>query len=283
MSLRIKLATDLAIVALILATAAAAIGLLVAGVYRDQAEMVRQARAADLVTLMFVAPLLGCGLWRARSGSSNGRVVAVGVLGYLAYSYAIYAFSVEVNPLTVVHIAILGLATWSVALFGFGLDWAALARESGTRLPRRTTATFLTVVAALFAFLWLGQIAGAVTSGSLPASIGDLNLPTTPIYALDLAFALPILTIVGTWLARRDRRAPASAMAALSFVAPMGLSVIAIFAVDASAGIAVEVVPVAIFGIVTIASAALMLQGLRPKRIASARVLRSALAGGTTP
>ena len=139
------------------------------------------------------------------------------------------------------------------------------------------------MVAALFAFLWLGQIAGAVTSGSLPASVRDLNLPTTPIYALDLAFALPILFVTGTWLARRDRRASASALAALSFVAPMGLSVLAIFAVDASAGIAVEMVPVAVFGLVTTASAALMLQGLRPTRTAGGRVLRSALSAGTTP
>lgn len=281
MSPRIKLADELAFVALVLASAAAAIGLVVAGLYRDTAEMVRQAHAADLVTLFVVAPMLGLALWRARSGSATGRVIAVGALGYLAYSYAIYAFSVVVNPLTVVHIAIFGLATWSVVLFGSGLDWAALARESGTRLPRRTTASFLIVVAALFAFVWLGQIAGAVTSGSLPASVADLNLPTTPIYALDLAFALPLLTVTGMWLARREPRAAASSLAALSFVAPMGLSVLAIFAVDAGAGIAVEIVPVMIFGIVTIAGTALMLQGLRPVRSASARVLPSTLSAGT--
>lgn len=259
---RITLADRLAIVALGATTVAASVGLVVAGLYRDNAEMVRQARAADLVTLFVVAPLLGLGLWRAWSGSSAGRLVAMGALGYLAYSYAIYAFSVVVNPMTPVHIAILGLSTWSIGLSASALDGAAIARESHLRLPRRTTGGFLLLVAALFAMLWLGQIAGAVTSGTLPPAIGDLGVPTTPVYALDLAFALPLLALSGAWLIGRDERAPAIGLAALAFVMPMGLSVLAIFGVDAGAGIAVDVVPLAIFGVVTIASAALLVAGL---------------------
>ena len=99
----------LAFVALVLATVAAAIGLIVPGLYRDPAAMAREARAADLVTLAMAVPSLGLGLWWARSGSLRGRCVALGALGYLAYSYAIFAFSVVINPLTPVHIAILGL------------------------------------------------------------------------------------------------------------------------------------------------------------------------------
>jgi hypothetical protein len=259
---RITLADRLAVLALVAAAIASAVGLVIAGLYRDGAEMVRQAQAADLVTLFVVAPLLGLGLWRAWSGSPTGRLVAMGALGYLAYSYAIYAFSVVVNPMTPVHIAILGLSAWSVGLMASALDGATVARASRIRLPRRTSGGFLLLVAALFAMLWLGQIAGAVTSGTLPASIGDLGLPTTPIYALDLAFALPVLALSGAWLIRRDPRASAIGFAALAFVVPMGLSVLAIFAVDAGAGIALEVVPLAIFLMVTIAAAALMAVGL---------------------
>ena len=259
---RIALADRLAVLALAGTAVASGVGLVVAGLYRDGAEMVRQAYAADLVTLFVVAPLLGLGLWRAWAGSATGRLVAMGALGYLAYSYAIYAFSVVVNPMTPVHIAILGLSTWSVGLMASVLDGATVARASRIRLPRRTSGGFLLLVAALFAMLWLGQIAGAITSGTLPSSIGDLGLPTTPIYALDLAFALPVLALSGAWLIRRDPRASAIGFAALAFVVPMGLSVLAIFAVDAGAGIALEVVPLAIFGMVTVAAAALMAVGL---------------------
>ncbi len=262
MTSRIKLADRLALVALLLAAAAAAAGLLVSGLYRDTDEGIRQARATDLVTLLFAVPGLALGLWRARAGSVGGRLVAVAALGYLAYCYAIYAFSVVINPLTPVHIAILGLATWSLVLTVFGLDDAILDLASRFRLPRRTAGGFLIAIAGLFAMLWLSQIAGAITSGRLPAAVSDLGLPTSPVYSLDLAFAVPLITLAGVWLIRRDRRGPAGAMAGLAFLVILGLSVLAIFAFEAAAGIAVEVPPIAIFGAVTAMAAVLLGLGL---------------------
>ena len=255
----------LAYVALVLAAIAAAAGLLVSGLYRDTAEMVREARAADLVTIALAVPALGLGLWRARSGSLGGRCIALGALGYLAYSYAIYSFSVVINPLTPVHIAILGLATWALVLTVARPDEAILQRSSAIRLQRRTAGGFLIVVAALFGLLWLGQIAAAITSGTLPASIADLGLPTNAVYALDLAFALPILVTAGAWLLRRDPRGPATALAAVAFIVLMGSSVLAIFAMDAAAGVALEAVPCVIFALVTGSALLLIVRGLWPE------------------
>ncbi len=257
MTPRLRVADGLAVGALLLAAIAAGVGLVATGLYRDTAEMVREARAADLVTLAAAVPALGLGLWRARSGSARGRLIAIGALGYLSYSYAIYAFSVVINPLTPVHIAILGLATWSFVLAVFGLDHATVDGATRIRLPRRTAGGFLIVVVVLFVLTWLGQIMTAITTGTLPASVSDLNLPTNAVYALDLAFALPLLAIAGAWLIRRERRGPASALAALGFTVLMGSSVVAIFAIDAAAGIAIEPVPVVIFGLVTMIAAAL--------------------------
>ncbi len=257
-----SVADGLAGAVLLLAVVAAGLGLAASGLYRDTAEMVREARAADLVTLAVAVPALGLGLWRARSGSAGARLIAIGALGYLAYSYAIFAFSVVINPLTPVHIAILGLAAWSFVLAIFGLDQATLDRANRLWLPRRTAGGFLMVVVVLFAMLWLGQIASAITSGGLPASIKDLNLPTNAVYALDVAFALPLLAVGGGLLLRHDQRGPAAVLAALGFTALMGSSVLAIFAIDAAAGIAVEAAPVVIFGVVTGISAALVVLAL---------------------
>jgi hypothetical protein len=262
MTSRIKFADRLALIALMLAAVAAAAGLLVSGLYRDTDEGIRQARATDLVTLIFAVPALALGLWRARAGSVGGRFVAVAALGYLAYSYAIYAFSVVIGPLTPIHITILGLATWSLVLTVFAIDDATVGLASRFRLPRRTTGGFLIGVAGLFAMLWLTQIAGAITSGRLPAAVSDLGLPTSPVYSLDLAFAVPLITLAGVWLIRRDRRGPAGAAAGLAFLVILGLSVLAIFAFEAAAGIAVEVPPIAIFGAVTATAAVLLSLGL---------------------
>jgi hypothetical protein len=262
----LKFADRLALVVLLLAAVAAAAGLLVSGVYRDTAEGVRQARATDLVTLLVAVPALALGLWRARAGSASGRLVAVGALAYVAYSYAIYAFSVVIDPLTPVHIAIFGLATWSLVLAALGLDAATINRASGFRLPRRATGGFLIVVAALFAMLWLSEIAGAITSGHLPTAISDLNLPTSPVFSLDLDFAVPLIAVAGGWLIRRDRRGPASATAGLAFLIILGLSVLAIFAFEAAAGIVVEIPPIVIFGAVTGTAAALLGSALTGSR-----------------
>jgi hypothetical protein len=51
-------------------------------------------------------------------------------------------------------------------------------------------------------------------------------------------------------------------MAALAFLIILGLSVLAIFAFEAAAGIAVEVPPIAIFGAVTATAAVLLGLGL---------------------
>ncbi len=253
----------LALGALVLATVASVAGVLASGLYRDVEEGIRQARATDVVTLILAVPALGLGLWRARTGSAAGRAVVVGALGYLAYSYAIYAFSVVINPMTPAHIAILGLATWSLMLMAFRIDDVTLHGAQRARLPRRITAGFLLIVAGLFALLWSGTIAGAISSGTLPAGVSDLGLPTSPVYALDIAFALPSLVLAGVWLLRLDRRGAAAALAALSFVVLMGSSVLVIFAMDASAGISLELPPALIFGLVTAIGAVLLGIGLR--------------------
>jgi hypothetical protein len=262
MTSRHRFADRLALGALVLAAVAAIAGLVVPGLYRDTADGIRQARATDLVTLLVAVPTLAIGLWRARAGSVGGRLVALAALSYLAYSYAIYAFSVVIDPLTPVHIATLGLATWSLVLTVFTIDQATLDLASCVRLPRRATGGFLIAVAGLFAMLWLSQIAGAITGGRLPAAVSDLGLPTSPVYSLDLAFALPLIAVAGVWLIRRDRRGPAGAAAGLAFLVILGLSVLAIFAFEAAAGMAVEIPPIAIFGAVTVTAAVLLGVGL---------------------
>ena len=137
-----------------------------------------------------------------------------------------------------------------------GLDTITVDRAATARLPRRAVGGFLIVVAALFALLWLGEIAGAISSGLLPTSVTDLGLPTSAVYALDLAFALPLIALAGWWSLRGERNGPASALAALSWLVLMGLSVLAIFAVDAAAGVASAsgadaLVPAAIFATIT--------------------------------
>ena len=51
--------------------------------------------------------------------------------------------------------------------------------------------------------MWLGQIAASIVGGEPPAALTAAGLPTNPVYALDLAFALPFLVVAGSALAMR--------------------------------------------------------------------------------
>jgi hypothetical protein len=172
---------------------------------------------------------------------------------------------VAINPMTPLHIAILGLSVWSL-IFAIIALAGSPAPAVGSRLPRRTTATFLLSVPALFAILWSGQIGQAINSGINPQQLTELGLPTNPVYTLDLAFALPFLASSGILLLRGARAGSAIAVAALAWVVLMGLGLVSIFAFDAAAGAAVPVPVVVVMCAITCVAGALEAAGLLQPR-----------------
>jgi hypothetical protein len=259
----LRLPDRLAAGATVLAGIAVVIGL-ATDVYRDGPDMVDQARAADLATLFVALPALVVGLALARRGSIRGRLVVAGSIGYLAYTYTIYAFQAVLSPATPLHIAILGLAAWTLVL-----GWPGLARDAvgvGDGMPRRTTAAFLALVVLLFGGLWLGQIAGSIATGELPPSVAELDLPTSAVYTLDLAFALPLLGLAAVLLLRGRPAGYPLALAGLVFSVQMALSILGIFAIEASQGEPVDPsVPVG-FAAIAVIAAVLAGMGLRASR-----------------
>ncbi len=191
----------LATSATILAGIAALAGLLVPRLYVDAPDWVQQARGTDLATLFLAVPVLAVGQWAAGRGSAAGRAAVVAGLLYLVYNYAIFAFSVAMNSLTVVHIAIFGLALWS-------LLWAVAQRWPGLREPRRaaqpphrrrTPHRSRLAVRAPFA----RQIGATSLTGVLPPDLVKAGISANPVYALDLAFFLPLCALAGIGLLRR--------------------------------------------------------------------------------
>jgi hypothetical protein len=258
-----NLARSLAWIATVLAAVSAVAGLLVPGLYHDSAGWIRQARAADFVTLLAVVPVLAICLWRGTIGTS--RLVALAALGYLVYTYAIFGFSVAINPMTPLHFAVLGLSTWSLVLTLISVSGTG-QRSADISLPRRTTAFFLVAVSLLFGMLWLRQIAEAITTGTVPAELASLGLPTNPVYTLDLAFALPLLFTAGVLLLRRWSRAAELGLVAVAWVVLMGLGVLAIFAFDAMASVQVPIEVASVIGVITAAGTLLTALALTQSR-----------------
>jgi hypothetical protein len=253
----------LALVATALAAVAALAGLAVPGLYVDAPNWVQQAQGTDLATLFLAVPVLVGGLWAASRGSSAGRLAVVAGLLYLVYNYAIFAFSVAMNPLTAIHIAIFGLSLWSLLLAGRSAVEGA--EEVTERLNRRTAGGVLIAVGVMFGLLWLGQIAATSATGVLPPDLVKADLSSNPVYALDLAFFLPLCAIAGIGLLRGNGAA-AFAFPMLVWVPLMGGGVVGGIALMAASG-DWTAVPVAVvitaLGVVSALLAAMAITGPR--------------------
>ena len=244
----------LAVIATVLAAIAANSGLAMAGLYRDAPNWVQQARGTDLATLFIAVPVLVAGLWTAARGSAAGRLSVVAGLLYLVYNYAIFAFSVAMNPLTAVHFAIFGLSLWSLVLgarSAVDASWAATER-----LNRRASAVLLIVVAGMFGLLWLSEIATTTMTGTLAPDLVRAGISTNPVYALDLAFFLPLCALAGIGLLRSNGAA-AYALPMLIWVPLMGAGVLGGFVLAAAAGEEVPIVVASVIGALCVASASL--------------------------
>lgn len=262
----VQLPVLLAIGALVLAAVGSATGLFVDGLYRDSEAWIREARATDLVTLVLAVPVLAVSLWLRRRSDARWPLVAAGAFWYLAYSYAIFAFSVAPNELSLLYIAVLGLAAWSLVLGIYRDRDDRSVASLASRSPKPATGVFLLAVPVLLGLLWLGEILGAASAEGPSEALLELGLPTNPIWALDLAFALPVVAYGGLRLLRAEARAMATALPGLVFLVLIGFAVLGVFVFDIAAGADLEPVPMVIVGTITVLAVMLGVMALLPER-----------------
>ena len=263
-----------------LSAAAALAGLAIPGLYVDAPNWVQQAQGTDLATLFLAVPILIVARWTSSRGSSAGRLAVVAGLLYLVYNYAIFAFSVAMNPLTAVHIAIFGLSLWSLLLAGrAAVEEAEAVTE---RLNRRAAGWLLISVGAMFGLLWIGQIAGTSMTGILPPDLIKAGISSNPVYALDLAFFLPLCAIAGIGLLRRNGGA-AFAFPMLLWVPLMGGGVVGGIVLMVASG-DLTAVPVAVvitvLGVASAVLAGVAIVRPRPDRALVVPGVRPAHQGG---
>jgi hypothetical protein len=247
-----------------LAAALASLAGFIPGLYRDRHVVIVQSYGFDIGDLIAVL-VLGLGLaWSAR-GSLRGRLVAVGALGWLLYSFVSYAFELVLNPATLLYIAVLGFGGWSFFAGLARIDTQKPETMLNGRLILRATAGFLIVMAALFGLNWLHEIAASIVSGQLPAGLVANGWPMDPVYVLDLGFAIPLALLAAVRLLRNQPGGAWLAVAFLVFVPLLSISALLMSVFMAIDGQALELPLVAIFGVAMLVSAVLAWYALRTK------------------
>ena len=176
---------------------ASAYGLLTAHAYRDLPEATVVAAKAQDVCSVVVAALL---VVLARDARPQVHLVRLGLLAYVAYSYAIYLIGLPMNRAFLVYVVIVS-ASGAMLLDGLvRLRPAAWPRTSRRRLERGT-GWMLVVVATLFAALWLSALLPFALGGHPPTTAGPGGV-AYPVYVLDLVVVLPCVAAVGVLLLR---------------------------------------------------------------------------------
>jgi hypothetical protein len=200
-------------------------GIFVDRIYRNETpNWQTQAIGQDVANLVVFAVMLVLGYTAVR-GSARAVLAWAGTVVYTAYTYAIYAFAVHFGPLFLLYVAVLGLAAWALIGCFASLDPARVRAAYPIGHTTRFVSTFLIVLAAGFALLWISQDVPAMIDGTPSKELRDTGLFTNPVHVLDLALFLPATMFAGVLLRRGRAWGHALAPVVLSAMAAISLGI----------------------------------------------------------
>jgi hypothetical protein len=247
----------------ILLMIAAGGGVFISRLYRDTPYFVAQAIGQDFVNLTIVLPTLIVSAILANRGSPHARLVWLGGLVYLVYSYVIAAFDVKFNPLFLVYVALLGCSLYALIGDLATIDMAGIKICSTEKTPTRAVSIYLTVLAILFYFLWLSETITPLMAGKIPQSLIDNGTPTNAVHVLDMAWILPAFVITAVSLWRKQALGYTLAGAMLSYVVLLITAILSMVVFMVRGGYSIAIPQVIIFGILFAISLGMLIWYMR--------------------
>lgn len=199
----LRVAQILTVIILVLATVAAAGGLFLPNLYRDNTWIAEQNRGGDVVTLALAVPALLVSLVGVRRGSARATLAWVGLLGYILYTYVGGAFAYSFNIFFLIYVALFSLSVFALITAFANIDVVALKQKFDAGTPHKSVITFLVIIGLVLTAMWLGQIMPFLTAGKLPELIVKGETPTNFVYSMDLGIIVPLAFISAVLLGRR--------------------------------------------------------------------------------
>jgi len=180
---------------------AAGSGLLIQDLYSASSDFIAGlAIGMDLITLFIALPVLVYSAVLTRRGSQQARLIWLGMLFYIVYSYALTAFMVNFNYLYLVYIAVLGFSTHALIGGLISTDMRAVKSDFAPGTPVKYLSIFFGTVVIAFSVFWLADIIPAHIRNDLPRMIKWAATPSHGYYVLDLALLFPALGLTAFWL-----------------------------------------------------------------------------------
>lgn len=177
-------------------------GIMVEGLYRDNAFVQLAWWVNDRVTLYLGVPLLLAAFIMALRGNLRGRMLLLGMLWYLVYNYAFYLFGAAFNAHFLLYVALFILPTLALIAGLMDVDIAAIRSRMPTRTVQRLVGGYMLLWGLMLGVLWIAQSSAYLTTGTLPELLVTTGGSTHLIAALDLSFVVPSFLLAGWWLWR---------------------------------------------------------------------------------
>lgn len=165
-------------------------------------QVLAEAQGWSAATLFVATPLAIASLWAACRGSLRGRLVWIGTLAYLVYTYLEFAVSPPFTALYLPCIVAFACALPALILGVASIDIPRLPAAFSTRVPRRVVAIFSLLFAGMLAATWLKDIALRTLAGASGWPVGE-DAVGHVVRALDLGLQVPLGIAAGILLFRR--------------------------------------------------------------------------------
>jgi len=201
---KLKPAYILSIIIAILATIASTGGLVLDGLYRDNAFVKTTWFGNDAVTLFLAVPILAAALFFSSRGSLKAHLVWMGALDYMLYNYAFYLFGAAFNAFFLIYVALLALSIFALIFGLINLDVNRISQMFRERTPVKWIGGYFLFVASGLGLVYLIQSIGFIFSGQLPSIVTISGHPTNIVFALDLTLLVPWLVVGALWLMKRQ-------------------------------------------------------------------------------
>jgi hypothetical protein len=203
MNLKQRPAIVLSTLIVILAILASASGLLLNGLYRDNAFVITTWLGNDAVTLFLATPILIAAVVLSARGSLKAQLMWLGALDYMLYNYAFYLFGTAFNAFFLVYAALVALTIFAL-IFGLAnLDIKAIRQQFSPRTPVKWISAYFLFVAAGLGLIYVAQSVAFIVSGQVPSIVAITEHPTNVVFALDLTLLIPWLIVGAIWLMQR--------------------------------------------------------------------------------
>lgn len=156
----------------------------------------------DLVNLLLGAPALALSMYYTMHGSVKARIVWLGVLAYLAYTFLSYAVLFKLNPGFLAYTAAFAFSLYATLLNLAGFNMEQLEIGTSKETIRRTQYALALILLIIF-LLWTPDIVTYYVQGEIPATISADGFHTLVIPFQDFGILLP-LTILTIWLLQKE-------------------------------------------------------------------------------